>query len=137
MRTRSSAICAAIVAAAVLGLLTACVAGGTTGPTALPRGTTSPGPLPRTTTPIKHLVVIYDENVSFDHYFGTYPHAANTDGVKFTATQGTPTPTNLLEDNLLTANPNEFNPLRLTPSQAVTCDQDHSYGPEQDRKSVV
>ena len=31
-------------------------------------------------TPIKHLVVIFDENVSFDHYFGTYPYAANTDG---------------------------------------------------------
>ena len=28
-------------------------------------------------TPIKHLVVIFQENVSFDHYFGTYPHAAN------------------------------------------------------------
>ena len=26
-----------------------------------------------TTTPIKHLVVIFQENVSFDHYFGTYP----------------------------------------------------------------
>jgi phospholipase C len=25
----------------------------------------------RTTTPIERLVVIYDENVSFDHYFGT------------------------------------------------------------------
>jgi len=25
-------------------------------------------------------VVIYLENVSFDHYFGTYPHAANTSG---------------------------------------------------------
>ena len=31
-------------------------------------------------TPIKHLVVIFQENVSFDHYFGTYPNAANTDG---------------------------------------------------------
>ena len=31
-------------------------------------------------TPIRHVVVIYQENVSFDHYFGTYPHAANTDG---------------------------------------------------------
>ncbi|HUZ56496.1 MAG TPA: alkaline phosphatase family protein [Streptosporangiaceae bacterium] len=29
-----------------------------------------------TATPIKHLVVIFDENVSFDHYFGTYPFAA-------------------------------------------------------------
>jgi len=24
---------------------------------------------------IKHVVVIFQENVSFDHYFGTYPHA--------------------------------------------------------------
>jgi len=24
-----------------------------------------------TATPIKHLVVIFDENISFDHYFGT------------------------------------------------------------------
>ena len=30
-----------------------------------------------TATPIKHLVVIFQENVSFDHYFGTYPHATN------------------------------------------------------------
>ena len=29
-----------------------------------------------TATPIKHLVVIFQENVSFDHYFGTYPVAA-------------------------------------------------------------
>ena len=26
-----------------------------------------------TSTPIKHLVVIFQENISFDHYFGTYP----------------------------------------------------------------
>src|SRR5580693_4646534 len=30
-------------------------------------------------TPIKHVVVLFNENVSFDHYFGTYPTAANTD----------------------------------------------------------
>ena len=34
----------------------------------------------RTSTPIKHLVVIFQENVSFDHYFGTYPNATNADG---------------------------------------------------------
>ena len=34
----------------------------------------------RTTTPIKHVVVIFQENVSFDHYFATYPHAANPAG---------------------------------------------------------
>ena len=31
-------------------------------------------------TPIKHLVVIFQENVSFDHYFGTYPKAQNKPG---------------------------------------------------------
>src|SRR6201998_1732429 len=44
----------------------------------------------RTATPIKHLVVIFDENESFDHYFGTYPFAANTDGTPFVAKPGTP-----------------------------------------------
>ena len=37
-----------------------------------------PNPRPRLRIrrlPIKHLVVIFDENVSFDHYFGTYPFA--------------------------------------------------------------
>jgi phospholipase C len=38
-----------------------------------------------TATPIKHLVVIFQENVSFDHYFGTYPNAANTSGQPFSA----------------------------------------------------
>jgi phospholipase C len=132
VRTRSSAIYAGLTAVATLCLLTACVADGTAKPSALPRGTVTASPNPPTTTPIKHLVVIYDENVSFDHYFGTYPRAANTDGVRFTADPGTKTPKNLLQTNLLTKNPNEVNPFRLKPSQAVTCDQDHSYGPEQE-----
>ena len=34
----------------------------------------------KTTTPIKHLVVIFQENVSFDHYFGSYPNALNDVG---------------------------------------------------------
>ena len=33
-----------------------------------------------TATPIKHLIVIFQENVSFDHYFATYPHALNPAG---------------------------------------------------------
>jgi phospholipase C len=33
-----------------------------------------------TATPIKHIVVVFEENVSFDHYFGTYPYAANPKG---------------------------------------------------------
>src|SRR5260370_5736781 len=33
-----------------------------------------------TATPIQHIVVIFQENVSFDHYFGTYPNALNPAG---------------------------------------------------------
>ena len=49
-----------------------------------------------TTTPIKHLVVIFQENVSFDHYFGTYPFAANSDGHPFVGAPGTPAVDGLL-----------------------------------------
>jgi phospholipase C len=91
----------------------------------------SSGSFVPTATPIKHVVVIFDENVSFDHYFGTYPHAANTDGSPFTAKPGTPA-VNGLTPALLTNNPNLNNPQRLTHSQALTCDQDHAYTPEQE-----
>ncbi len=84
-----------------------------------------------TATPIKHLVVIYDENISFDHYFATYPKAANTDGTKFTAAKHTPKADNLLNAGLLKNNPNLYAPKRLSNAQAMTCDQNHSYGPEQ------
>jgi phospholipase C len=83
-----------------------------------------------TATPIQHVVVIFQENVSFDHYFGTYPVAANTDGNKFVAAPGTPS-VNGLTPALLQRNPNKANPQRLSPAQALTCDQDHAYGAEQ------
>jgi phospholipase C len=83
-----------------------------------------------TSTPIKHVVVIFGENVSFDHYFGTYPNAANTDGTPFTAARHTPD-VNGLDHKLLTNNPNAFDPKRLSSSQALTCDQNHGYGAEQ------
>src|SRR5947208_16627177 len=79
---------------------------------------------------IKHVVVIFGENISFDHYFGTYPKAANTDGTPFTAAHGTPK-VNGLDKKLLTDNPNAYNPKRLTHEQALTCDQNHEYGAEQ------
>jgi phospholipase C len=85
---------------------------------------------PQTTTPIKHLVVIFQENVSFDHYFGTYPKATNTDGESFTAKAGTPS-VNGLSKSLLLINPNGVNPQRLGPSNALTCDQNHEYTAEQ------
>jgi phospholipase C len=34
--------------------------------------------------------VIFQENVSFDHYFATYPNATNADGPTFTPKAGTP-----------------------------------------------
>ncbi|NIE59098.1 MULTISPECIES: alkaline phosphatase family protein [unclassified Burkholderia] len=94
----------------------------------------------QTATPIKHVVVIYGENISFDHYFGTYPNATNPSGEPaFTAQSGTPTP-NGLTGTLLTANPNftntangtdAANPFRLDRTQAATADQNHAYTAEQ------
>src|SRR6185295_5971295 len=94
----------------------------------------------RTATPIRHLVVIFQENVSFDHYFATYPHAANTDGPAFSAGPGTPLVNGLFAGGLLDHNPNTVTvggaaqpaqPFRLSHAQAVTCDQDHNYKDEQ------
>ncbi len=84
-----------------------------------------------TTTPIQHVVVIFQENVSFDHYFGTYPNATNPAGEPtFNALPNTPSVNGLTTD-LLTNNPNLANPSRLDRSQALTCDQDHDYTDEQ------
>jgi phospholipase C len=84
-----------------------------------------------TATPIKHLVVIFDENESFDHYFGTYPNAANPAGEPaFTALPGTPA-VDGLTDALLNHNPNSANPARISRANALTCDQDHNYADEQ------
>jgi phospholipase C len=94
-----------------------------------------------TATPIKHLVIIYDENVSFDHYFATYPKAANPSGEpSFEAAASTPTANTLAAANLLTGNPNFTNkengadaaePFRLDRTQAATADQNHAYTAEQ------
>src|ERR1700677_2846812 len=87
-----------------------------------------------------HIVVIYQENISFDHYFATYPHALNGPGEPaFTALPGTPE-VDGLSGKLLTDNPNflnaangagRANPFRLRRDQAVTADQDHGYQAEQ------
>jgi phospholipase C len=82
-------------------------------------------------TPIRYLVVIFQENVSFDHYFATYPRAANSDGSPFTANAGTPLVNGLFTGGLLDHNPNSVQPFRLGHSEAVTCDQDHNYPDEQ------
>lgn len=111
-----------------------------------------PGP-GDTRTPIRHVIEIFQENVSFDHYFGTYPQAANADGQSFHALPHTPAvdglppatspslPPSLRHSaNLLAANPNAALPQRLDSSATglpgsaggqLTCDQDHNYSDEQ------
>jgi phospholipase C len=85
----------------------------------------------KTKTPIKHVVVIFDENNSYDHYFGTYPKATNHGGTRFKAYKGTPENDNLVTSKNLKTNPNLYKPFRLGPDQAVTCDQNHNYAAEQ------
>jgi phospholipase C len=114
---------------------------------------------PATVTPIRHLAVTYQENVSFGHYFGTYPRAANTDGQPFAAAANTPAVDGLLpvtdaslpaslrhSDNLLATNPNSALPQRLDSSSTglaggagggqLTCDQDHTTATSRRRLTV-
>ena len=94
----------------------------------------------QTATPIKHVVIIFNENVSYDHYFATYPKATNPPGEPhFAAAPGTPRSNNLASANLLKRNPNTNPengadaalPFRLDRSQANTADQNHAYTAEQ------
>jgi phospholipase C len=126
-------------------ILSGCGQGTVSNPPGNGNANTTPPPTPPTPTNasavIKHVVVIFGENISFDHYFGTYPVAANLPSNKsqFTAAAGTPVPVNLSSANLLNNNPNRnilngtgaTNPFRLDIAQAATADQDHDYGPEQ------
>jgi phospholipase C len=90
-----------------------------------------------TVTPIKHVVVIFQENVSFDHYFGSYPHAENLgEETYFRAKVSTPSvngfTAGLTEHNLnQDKSANFYQPVRLAPSQNYTCDMNHDYTPEQ------
>jgi len=84
-----------------------------------------------TKTPIKHVVIIFQENITFDHYFATYPTATNPSGEpRFEGRDDTPA-VNGLSAGLLSSNPNLANPFRLDRSEAFTCDMDHGYTDEQ------
>jgi phospholipase C len=129
-------------------------ASGSTPPPPATTSTTSVQDSIATATPIKHIVIIYQENVSFDHYFGTYPVAGNPGSpaeLPFIAAKNTPTDiNNLLETSsgftiktspLLIDNPNStntanspgnVNPFRLDRTQALTADQSHGYKNEQE-----
>ena len=108
----------------------------------------------RTATPVKHFAVIFQENISYDHYFGTYPNAMNLPGeTPFHAKPHTPRNNNLVTPldvnnqfvplsgvDLLNNNPNKnnpangagaVNPFRLSPAQALTADQGHNESPEE------
>jgi phospholipase C len=84
-----------------------------------------------TATPIQHLVIIFQENASFDSRFGVYPRAANPPGQPtFYAKPRTPS-VNGLTETLLLYNPNESNPFRIDRNNSYTCDQNHEYADEQ------
>lgn len=112
--------------------------GFTLAPLALGMAVAAQAQTPAPQTPITNVIVLFQENVSFDHYFGTYPNAQNNSGEQvFSPYPGTPT-INGLTPELLKNNPNknaaltaQANPIRLSPSQAYTCSQNHNYGPEQ------
>jgi phospholipase C len=100
---------------------------------AAPKDKSAPDPAAayETTTPIKHVVVIFQENVSFDHYFATYPNALNPEGEnKFKPKAKTPTVNGLTEGEQ-ELNQSSFKPVRLDPSQNYTCDMNHDYTAEQ------
>ena len=127
----AGAMTAAATGAAVIGISVSSASSGHSATAATPAAATNAADAAKTTTPIKHVVVLFDENASFDHYFGTYPYAQNKPGeTPFHALPNTPS-VNGLGNALLTANPNADEPQRLAPGQALTCDQNHSYTPEQ------
>src|SRR3954464_4203405 len=99
LRTRRTWVAGSVVAA--LGL-----AGAASGIATLGGGDAPVAAAPTTTTtPIKHVVVIFGENISFDHYFGTYPRATNDSGPPIYTSPSTPA-VDGLTDALLHANPN-------------------------------
>ena len=109
----------------------------------------------QTRTPIKHLVVIFQENVSFDHYFGTYPnggqhrrpavrrragHAGRRRPAagdrRVAAGRACGTATDLLTEQpervaAAAARQQPHGRCRAAPGGQLTCDQDHNYSDEQ------
>ncbi len=96
-------------------------------------------PAQTTTTPIKYVVVIFQENNSFDHYFGTYPNALYPGGEPVNGTYPAgespfvPLPNTPSVNGLspATNNLSAVAPFRLDRSQALTCDNDNKYKDEQ------
>ncbi len=95
----------------------------------------------KTRTPIKHVILLLQENVAFDSMFGTYPIAQNLPGENpFFPLPGTQIPDNLLTidpltgGNYLTTNRNvgqngqgKVNPQRFAPNQELTSFESNGY----------
>lgn len=80
---------------------------------------------------IRHVVVIFQENVSFDHYFATYPQAENAPGEPaFWAQPETPSVNGLIP-SLITGNANSTKPFRLDRSRLLLCNPSPYYPGEQ------
>ncbi|WP_162297060.1 hypothetical protein [Sporolactobacillus pectinivorans] len=73
----------------------------------------------RMTTPIKRLIVLFDENISFDPYFGTYPNVANkTSGEPgFAANPGTRAIAGSIENMPISDKGQKLGNFSLTPRQ--------------------
>jgi phospholipase C len=104
--------------AAALLTLAACGDDDNSSPSSAPAASVSPQDALQTATPIKHLVVIFGENVSFDHYFATYPNSTNAAGEpQVAAAANTQTDINTLQStNQLT--PNNPNGAATSPNVA-------------------
>jgi phospholipase C len=77
--------------------------------------TATPSAQPATKTPIKHFVVVMQENHSFDNYFGTYPSA-----------DGIPAETCIPVDPFDDANDDCVEPFHIGDTEVVLDDPDHS-----------
>lgn len=76
-----------------------------------------------TNSPIKHLVVIYQENRSYDNYFGTYPSAPG-----FNALPGTPKAEGIPDGSYnLDEKGNKVAPFLFTKEELQTPDVDHGF----------
>jgi phospholipase C len=69
-------------------------------------------------TMIQHTIIVYQENISFDHYFGTFGHGS----------AGIPAGVQLFHTTPIGAQLGPYAPVRLDGrTQAATCDVDHEY----------
>src|SRR2546426_10119619 len=67
---------------------------------------------------IQHTIIVYQENISFDHYFGTFGHGS----------AGIPAGVQLFHTTPTGAQLGPYAPVRLDgTAQAATCDVDHEH----------